>query len=142
MADVTVTAADVRPLPGFSVLRFPAAGALNVGDAVYLKSDGTVDATDADAAATAVCLGIIVGIGAFGKTVAAAGDIVDVQVGGVVTGFSGLTIGGLVYLSTTAAKLADARPAGASGDFVFIVGIAISATSIKLLLFTDSFAAA
>ena len=140
MADITVTAADVRPLPGAVIQRFTADAALNVGDAVYIKSDGDAAQADADDATQAQAVGIVASA-PNGATSAAAGDTVDVVVAGPVTGFSSMTPGALCYASTTAGKVADAAPAGASGDYKWIIGRAISATTILVGPFTDDSAA-
>lgn len=140
MADVTVTAKNVRLLPGAIAVSFKAGGSLNVGDAVYLASDGDVEQADADAAASAQVIGVVVSA-PNGATSAVAGDPVDVVVHGRVCGFSGLTPGALLYASTTAGKIADAAPAASSGDYKWIVGRAVTATTILVAPFTDDFAA-
>ena len=141
MADVTVTAANVRPLDGAIIRRFDAGGALDVGDAVYIASDGDVEAADADAAASAQVVGVVVAIAGKDLTTAAAGDAVDVVMFGPVTGFSSLTPGALHYASTTAGAIEAAAPAGASSDFLWIVGKAENATTIFINPFTPDTAA-
>jgi hypothetical protein len=141
MADVTVVAADFRPLPGAEIIRLVAAETLAPGKAVYIDGNGKAALADADVAASAQVAGVVVGCPNGGVT-AAAGDTVDVCVAGMVTGFTGLTPGGLLYASTTAGAMADARPAGSSGDYVWIVGICVAATNVLIHTFTDSFAAA
>ena len=140
MADITVTPADVRPLPGAVVQRFKAGATLNVGDAVYIAGDGDVEQANADVAASAQAIGIVVSA-PDGATSASAGDTVDVVVHGPVTGFSGMTPGSLVYASVTAGKVADAAPAAGSGDYKWIVGRAISSVTIFVAPFTDDLAA-
>jgi hypothetical protein len=131
MADATVTALDVRLISG-PVRRFNAGGTGNVGDAVYVASDGDVEQADADAAASAQATGIVISAGQEGATSFAAGDRLDVALpGAIVTGFSGLTPGTLLYVSTTAGKLADAAPG--SGDYVWVAGKAITATEVMLM---------
>lgn len=107
MADIAVTAADVRPLPGAEIVRFEAGGTVNLGDAVYVDSSGKVQQADASVAGTAHALGIVVSC-PDGKTSAASGQWVDVQVWGRIAGFSGMTPGDVLYTSDTTAKLADA----------------------------------
>ena len=140
MADITVTAASVRPMPGAVIQRYQAGEAMDIGTAVYLKSDGKVWKADADAAASSMAIGLVVSA-PNGATAAAADDYVDVVVRGVVTGAASMTPGGLVYSSTTAGAVADASPAGSSGDYRWIVGYAVSATGIYVMPFTDNFAA-
>ena len=57
MGAITVTAADVRPLPGAIVRRFDAGGSLTPGQAVYIADDGDVEAADADAEASSQARG-------------------------------------------------------------------------------------
>lgn len=139
MADVTVTPADVRPLPGSVVRRFNAGGAVALGDAVYVAADGDVEAADADAVATAQVIGICVGT-ENSPTAAIATEAVDIQLSGPLAGFSSLTPGDKLYASVTAGKIADAIPA-AAGDFIFVVGMAISAAVIHIRPYTYDVAA-
>lgn len=130
MAAFAGTAADIRPLPPVAQMRrFNAGGALTVGQAVYLASDGDVEAADADGQATAQAVGIVVAVGAAGATTAAAGDRVDVCVFGPVTGYSSLTPGGVAYVSPTAGSM-DQTASATSGDYNFIIGYAESATTV------------
>lgn len=140
MADVTVTAADVRPLPGAVVRRFGAGGALNAGDAVYVAADGDVEAADADAAASARIIGLVVA-GPDGKTAYVAGDRVDVVVFGPVAGFSSLAEENLLFASINAGALADTAPAGASGDYVWVAGWPVSPVIAFINPFTYDVAA-
>lgn len=122
MADITVTAADVRPLPGAMVERYDAGGTLAAGDSVYMASDGAVEEADGSASPSAYAIGIIVS-GPEGKVSFVAGDALDVVVWGRVTGFSGMTPGDTLYQSDTAGALADA-----AGTVSHQVGKARSAT--------------
>lgn len=140
MADVTVTAADVRPLPGSVVRRFNAGGSLNAGEAVYIAADGDVEQADANASASSRIIGIVVG-GPDGKTSFSAGDRVDVVVFGPVAGFSGLAEEDLLFASTTAGALADAAPGGASGDYIWVAGYPQSPTIAFINPFTYDVAA-
>ena len=141
MADVSVTKLDVRPLNGSITINKVAGGALAYGDAAYFATDGDLEKADADAAASAVVRGIITSTPRTGVTDAVAGDRVDITVYGPVTGFSGLTPGAWVYASTTAGAVADAAPAGASGDYKWFIGWAVDATTIFVNPWTDDFAA-
>lgn len=127
MADITVTATNVRPLNGAIVRRYNAGAALNAGDIVYVATDGDIEQADADAQASAQARGIVVA-DSYGNTSFSAGQRVDVVVAGPVTGFASMTPGSALWVSTTAGKLMDAAPAGASGDYPFIPGYAESAT--------------
>jgi len=134
MADVTVTAADVRPLPGAVVRRYDAGGTVTAGMAVYLASDGDVEAADADGEASVRAIGIAVA-GPDGKTSFASADRLDVVTLGPVTGFSSLTPGGLMYSSVTAGKLADAA-ATAADDYIWVIGYAESAANVYVAPWT------
>jgi len=111
MADITVTATDVRPLPGATIERFIAGGAITVGDTGYMASDGDIEEAAASAVGTTYAIGVVVSVvnGATdGATVAAAGDTVELVTWGKVTGFSGMTPHDVLYQSNTAGTLADA----------------------------------
>jgi hypothetical protein len=105
-ADLTVTAANVRPLHGAIVRRFDAGGSMNVGDCVYIAADGDVEVTDADSISTTWLVGLVVGTPS-GATAIVAGNAVDVVVYGPVAGFSSLTPGALGYVSGTAGAIND-----------------------------------
>jgi len=124
MAAITVTAADVRPLPGSIVRRFDAGGSLTAGQAVYIASDGDVEAADADAEASSQARGIVCA-DCDGGTSYSANDKVDVVVLGPVGGFSSMAEGEPVYVSTTAGSVDQTAPAS-SGDYPFVVGYAES----------------
>jgi len=128
MANVTSTAADIRPLEGAVVRRFDAGGAITVGYAVYLAGDGDVEVADGSAVGTTKpALGVLVGVApeAASSTAAAAGDAVDVVMSGPVAGFSSLTPGTLLYVSDDAGRIADAV-----GTKDCELGIALSADTI------------
>lgn len=141
MADVSFTAADIRLLPGGQPFRKAAGAAVPVGHAVYVAADGDVEQSDADASLTSMAVGIVVAA-PNGVTTSAAGDMLDIAGPGCrVTGFTGLTPGTLMYASVNAGRIADASPAGSSGDFRWIIGIALDATTILVFPFTDIFTA-
>lgn len=125
MADVTLTIADVRPLHGSIVRQFKAGSALTPGQAVALASDGFVDPADADSAALAQVIGVVVA-GSSGQVSFATGDMVDVVIYGPVAGFSGMTKGSTLFNGVTAGKI-NHVPSSVAGDFAHIVGRAIAA---------------
>lgn len=124
MANLAVTAANVRPLDGAVTRGFDAGAAGMVpGDAVYIASDDDVEKTDGNVSNTlAAFRGLIVSIQG-GKSSTALGDRVTVCVFGPVAGFTGLTPGAPGYVSNDAGKLEDAV-----GAFQRIAGYAESAT--------------
>ena len=129
MTALTIVPANVRPLLGAVTRPYTAGEAMGVGKPVYMKSDGLVWLTDADAAASAKVLGVVVAVSGYGALVAAAGDQVDVTLAGPITGYSGMTPGADAFVSATAGELQDAAPAGASGDYLYNIGYALSATN-------------
>lgn len=116
MADVTVTAASVRPLTGARTRRGTAGEALTGGQAVYLDGANGYKKTDDDTPTT--CRGVVV------QESVASGEEFDMVTDGPVTGFSGMTPGTSYYISTTAGKIAPT--ADTTNDVV--VGWAESAT--------------
>lgn len=107
MTTITVTPADVSPLPGATIESYNAGGAGNLGDTVYMASDGDVETADGSAVGTAYAIGVVVAIQG-GKTSFVAGDRLDVCTRGRVAGFSGMTPGDVLYQSDTTGKLEDA----------------------------------
>lgn len=131
MADLTVTAGDVRALPGAQIVRMQAGGTVNVGALVYVVSDGDVEHTAGGAIGTVLpALGIVVAA-LDGDTSGASGEWVDVVTGGRVTGFSGMTPGDIAYVSNNAGKVADA-----AGTKSLIVGLVLSATVLLVRIET------
>lgn len=127
MALITVTPADVRPLPGAEVERYNAGGSGNVGDLVYMATDGDVEQGNGGAAGTAYAIGVVVSVNGGPKTSFVAGDRLDVVVKGRVTGFSGMTPGDMLYQSDTAGRVGDA-----AGTTSHKVGRARSATVLSV----------
>lgn len=105
MAVVTITAREVRPLPGAIVREYDAGATGNVGDLVYVDSNGKAQPADGSAAGTARARGLVVAAGSMGKTTFAAGDRLSVVVFGPVAGFSGMTPGNIHYVSDTTGKV-------------------------------------
>lgn len=130
---MAVTAAYVRPLEGAVGRNFKAGGALTMGNAVYVASDGDVEAGRANAAATSDAIGVVAAVNEPGDTTAAAGDAVTVVTFGPVGGFSSLTPGKIQYLSdATAGALTETAPSGA-GKWLKAVGYAESATVLFVM---------
>lgn len=135
MADITVTAAEVRPITGGCILqRMKVGTAVTRGQAVYIDSSGLVAPADADAEASSMAKGIVVSCGSQGATSAAAGLEVDVVLmGRVYLGSSAsMTEGQPVYVSTTAGALDQTAPATA-GDFPYIIGYAFSVNELFVM---------
>jgi len=125
MSDVTIVAADVRPLPGCIIRRFTAGGTIPVGAPVYLSAADTVSAADASATTTSFAIGVLVAVydpATAGQ--AASGEMVDVVLEGPVAGYStNMAHNTIFYVDDDAGIIADA--AGAKDT---IIGIGLSAS--------------
>jgi hypothetical protein len=127
MADLTITAANVRPLEGCIIRRFTAGEAMTPGQPVYMSAANTVSLCDASAVATNGCIGLVVS-NHNGAVSFAEGDPVDVVLYGPVTGFAtNLAAATVVYTDDDAGILADA-----AGTKDTVVGIGLS-TSVLLV---------
>lgn len=126
---MAVTPKYVTIKEGQTVVRdFTAGGAGNLGDCVYIASDGDVEVTDANAEATTRAVGIVVAVDdMLGATSFVAGDVVTVAISGPVYGFSSLTPNAKQWVSETAGEITETEPSGA-GTFSYIVGYAESAS--------------
>ncbi len=121
MADITVVAADVRPLEGCIIRRFTAGEAITFGQPVYLSAADTVSLTDASAAATNFCIGVAVA-GALGNSSIASGEGCDVVLFGPVAGYStNMVFNTAIWTDDDAGILADA-----AGTKDTMVGIGLS----------------
>jgi hypothetical protein len=128
MGSISVTSAQVRPLPGAIVRNYQAGAAVTVGYGVYLDSSGYVQHSDADLSeAGARTIGIVVG-SKDGETAIVSGDRCSVVVFGPVGGYASMTPGEPVYNSKTAGRLDQTAPT--SGAYPQAVGRADSATVI------------
>lgn len=123
--EITVTKADVRPLGDCIIRRKAAGGTLYVGDLVYIASDGDVEQADGSAIGTVLGTYGIVISAPEGATTVSAGDMVDIVVSGHVTGYSGMTPGGLFYVSDTSGRLSTV-----AGTKSLIGGQIVDATTV------------
>jgi hypothetical protein len=103
------------------VQSFDLGGAADVGDLVYIASDGDVEKADASAQDSAKAVGILTAVEG-GEDSGTAGDLVSVCVFGPVAGFSSMTPGANGYVSDTPGDI-DAS----AGTYDRIVGFAKSA---------------
>lgn len=126
MAAAAYTPANIRPLQGALLRPYTAGGSGELGNSVYIASDGDVEVTDANVAATAKFHGIAVAINKEGETAFVAGDKLDVCVLGPVSGYSSLTPGARLFVDEDAGKLDETVPAGA-GTWTKSAGYAESA---------------
>jgi hypothetical protein len=125
MADLTITAASVRPVGHCIIGRFTAGETITPGQPVYVSGNNTVSLTDGSALTTAACIGLVVS-NSNGAVSFAAGDEVDVVLFGKVTGFAtNLAANTAVYVDDDAGVLADAV-----GTKVCRVGIGVNTTTL------------
>lgn len=142
MADVTRTAADVSPLDIPAMIeRCQLNAAATVGAPVYnvgSVANGVplVAEADADIGTLSRAIGILVAIISHGDregvTVGAAGDPCDVLVYGPMAGFSGMTPGEPLYVSTNVGRIAP-RGDLTTGDYVTQMGRAKTATEFFVM---------
>ncbi len=111
--EITVTAADVRPLTGAMIRRAIAGEALAFGDAVYISSYSgnlpVVSKCVGSALATALAYGVVVApqVDTEGASTVASGKACDIVVLGPVTGYSSMTSGAHIWVSDTAGRLSS-----------------------------------
>lgn len=134
---MAVTAANVRPdaNPGRSLRQdYDAGGSLTVGNAVYVASDGDIEAADANGAASVAAIGILAAVQdqSGGVTTLAANERGTVVTFGLVYGFTGLTPGAIQYISETAGAITETAPTGA-GTWTYAIGYAVDANTLFVL---------
>lgn len=131
MAQMVVIPANIRPLLPSQTAHYTLDAAADVGDLMYMKSDGEVANTDANAALTVEAYGLILAIEG-GKSAGVAGDRVTLALpGSRIAGFKDLVPGTIGYVSENAGEIADTAPVGA-GSWTKVVGRAESATVFYL----------
>lgn len=118
MADVTVVAADVRPLGDRNIIRrYTSGDTITAGQPVYLSAADTVSLADGSAASTSFAIGVAL-------NGAASGEAVDVNQEGPVAGYStNMAQNKLFYVDNDAGVIADA-----TGTATTIIGIGLSAS--------------
>ena len=124
---MAVTAANVRYLEGAILRAKTAGGTVDAGEPVYIDSNSKVQAGDANTAAAAQVMGVIVAGSDPGETTFELNDAVTVCVFGPVGGFSGLTPGATQYIGETEGAIVETAPSGA-GTWTQVIGYAESDT--------------
>ena len=126
MADLSITAANVVPQSGAITVDGTFGATIVAGDALYRDaSDNKFKKADANlSAAAAVFAGLALNGGGDGQP----GKIITE--GDVVIG-SGFTVGQVIVLSATAGKLCPVADL-ATGMYVNVVGVMISATTLRM----------
>jgi hypothetical protein len=124
-SDITIVAADVRPLPGCITRRFTAGGTIPVGAPVYLSAADTVSAAAGGTVATSFAIGVLVAVydpATAGQ--AASGEMVDVAMKGPVAGYStNMAHNIMLYVDDNAGVICDT-----TGTAKTIIGIGLSAS--------------
>jgi len=101
-------------------------GPITVGNVVYVKADGTVALAQATTASVSTAIGLVQDA-SIANTSAG-----YVTLDGVVSGLTGLTPGVTYYLSAVSAGVLTATAPTTAGQYVCEIGVAISATAIKV----------
>jgi len=129
MAEITVVPANVAASPASMVERGILGVAANVGDWLYLDGANGWKKALANAVATADAKALLIGGGILG-TAYPIGANVELCFYGLVEWGSGMTPGGLVYVSPDTAGKGDQTLTSTSTEVPFIAGWAYSATQV------------
>lgn len=127
MAAVSITAANVAPSTGAVIEHHTAGASITAGQVVYYDSaDGRVKLVDADSATSAARSPRGIALHA-----ASSGQPVAVQVSGNIT-IGGTVVQGLIYCADDDAGGIIPSADLASGDYTTVIGVAISASVLKM----------
>jgi len=126
MADLSITAADVKKTDTTLIAEGIAGGTVTAGQPVYRDSTASnkLKAADADVLVSAAAVGIAL-------HGASADQPLKYAIGGNLTLSSVMTVGAVYVVSTTAGGIAPVADLG-SGDYVTLLGIATTATNLKI----------
>ena len=126
MADLSITAADVKKTDTTLIAEGIAGGTITAGQPVYKDSTASnkLKAADADVLASAAAVGIAL-------HGASNDQPLKYAIGGNLTLSSVMTAGAVYVVSTNAGGIAPVADLG-SGDYVTLLGIATSATNLKI----------
>lgn len=126
MADLTITAADVKKTDSTLIAEGISGGTVTAGQPVYKDSTASnkLKAADADVLASAAAVGIAL-------HGASADQPLKYAYGGNLTLSNVMTAGAVYVVSTNAGGIAPVADLG-SGDYVTLLGVATSATNLKI----------
>jgi hypothetical protein len=128
MADVTVTPAEVLPATDTLTIDGTAGATVTAGQTCYLdSSDNKYKLADADASAATAA---VKGLAMHG---ASDGQPIRLAIGGTIDPGFTAAVGTIYVQSGTAGGIAPVTDL-ATGDFTTIIGVGISASSLKLLM--------
>jgi len=126
MADITITAANVAFVSGQKI-HGTAGATVTAGMPVYIDSSDSSElkGCDADAEASAACVGIALHAASDGQplTYAAPGSVVNMG--------ATLTVGEIYVCSTTVGGVAPEADIITTGDYVTVLGVATTAANLK-----------
>ena len=126
MAELAITAADVVKTSTTAISEGIAGATITAGMVLYVDTAaaGVLKPCDADVAASTVCAGIAL-------HAALTGQPIKYATGGDLT-LSGMTVGRIYLVSQTTAGSMCVDADILTGDFVSIVGVASTATNLKI----------
>ena len=126
MADLTITAADVKKTDSTLITEGIAGAAITAGQPVYKDSTASnkLKPADADVLATAAAVGVAL-------HGASADQPLKYATSGNLTLSAVMTAGAVYVVSTTAGGIAPVADLG-SGDYVTLLGIATSTSNLKI----------
>lgn len=127
MAEIVITPADVVKTSTTAISEGIAGGTITAGMAVYsdTSASGVLKACDADVAVSTVCAGIAL-------HGAASGQPLKYATGGDLTISSVMTVGRIYLVSQATAGSWCVDTDIVTGDFVTIIGVASTATNMKI----------
>ncbi len=125
MTDIVVTAASVNPGAGAVTKEGTAGVAITAGDAVYKATNGEIELCQNDQTAViAAAVGIAIND-------AAVGQPVKYQITGEMT-FNAVLTAGQVYIVGAAAGAIAPESDAVATEYVTVLGVGLSTTSMKL----------
>ena len=128
MADITVTAANVAAASDAVVISETAGAAVTIGQVVYKDTDDTWKLAITTSTTTAGANGIGIAL----TQSAADGQPIQVQIGGSINPGGTLTVGEIYVVSTNAAGGIAPEGDNGSTDYVTVLGVASTASNLKL----------
>lgn len=99
---------------------------ITIGQVVYISAANTVKLAKADAASTALAIGVVA------DASIAAGNPGGVKTAGVLSGLATLTAGAAYYLSAATGGLLTSTAPSTAGQYVVKAGIAVSTTEFQI----------
>lgn len=125
MTDISVTAASVQPGAGAITKRGICGEAISAGQSVFEAADGDIELCENDQTVVeAASRGISLNDGA-------AGQPIEYQTDGEIT-FNAVLAAGAVYIVGAAPGGIAPEADAVSGEFVTVLGVGLSTTSMKL----------